>query len=362
MHATVQRIFGTAPVMALANFLAALGFLLSEEPLVAVEQLWRELVIQANLFVSATSLGIWLVAGRLKKKPVGSKSHPVFAYFVVTYVLTVGLVISLIDNLVMTSIVPFLLCVTIVGTFYYLPPRGAVLVFGLSLVVFGFAFGSLFTLPAHILDSILVNGMMAHALGLALSTVGWRHFRSFKLQEKTIAQQQAALTEMAYQDSLTGLPNRRFLDELVEREVALVRRGRTQSCLIMCDIDNFKAVNDTFGHVAGDKMLRAFADLLRGMTRNSNTVVRLGGEEFVILAPQTSPQEAMVLAERLRKQVEEHGFEVSDNILRITASFGVARLEGSEREQDYYHRADQALCQAKFTGKNRVVMTQGKVG
>lgn len=76
MHATVQRIFGTAPVMALGNFLAALGFLLSEEPLVAVEQLWRELVIQANLFVSATSLGIWLVAGRLKKKPVGSKSHP----------------------------------------------------------------------------------------------------------------------------------------------------------------------------------------------------------------------------------------------------------------------------------------------
>lgn len=203
---------------------------------------------------------------------------------------------------------------------------------------------------------------MVHVLGVALSTVNWRHFRSSKLQEKTIANQQVALTQMAYQDSLTGLSNRRFLDELVEREVAMVRRGRAQSCLIMCDIDDFKTVNDTFGHTIGDRVLQDFAHLLQGIIRNNRTIVRLGGEEFVILAPDTSLEEAVAFAEQLRRAVEEHEFVVDHNILQITASFGVASLDGNEHEQDYYYQADKALYDAKLAGKNRVSMAKEHAG
>lgn len=93
----------------------------------------------------------------------------------------------------------------------------------------------------------------------------------------------------------------------------------------MCDIDHFKSVNDTYGHHKGDDLLRAFAQLLKGNLRKGSTVVRLGGEEFVILASQKSQEQALALAERLRKIVEAHEFTLNDEItVRITASFGVA--------------------------------------
>jgi len=362
IFATVQRIFWTAPVMGVGNLLVALGFARSSESSVAIEALWRELIIKTNFLVSLISFGIWVVAWRVKKRPAGSRSQFIFVPFVVVYVLAVGMGIALVDHLVMTSLSPLLICVAVVGTFYYLPPTYVAMVFILSLLIFRWAFQSLIDLPPHILDSTLVNGFMVHVLGVALSTVNWRHFRSSKLQEKTIANQQVALTQMAYQDSLTGLSNRRFLDELVEREVAMVRRGRAQSCLIMCDIDDFKTVNDTFGHTIGDRVLQDFAHLLQGIIRNNRTIVRLGGEEFVILAPETSLEEAVAFAEQLRRAVEEHEFVVDHNILQITASFGVASLDGNEQEQDYYYQADKALYDAKLAGKNRVSMAKEHAG
>lgn len=354
--ATVQRIFWTAPVMAVGNFLAALGFWFQEEPTGATEILWRELIIKTNFLVSVLSCGVWILTWIVKRRKASLRIQTILTYAVVAYVLAIGLGIALIDTLVMTGITPFLICVTIVGTFYYIPPSKSLLVFLLSFLVFRFAFVSSGTLSSDVLNSTLINGLVANAMGLALSIVNWQHFRRARVQEKTIANQQIQLTQMAYHDYLTKLPNRRFLDELVDREVALVKSGQVESSLIMCDIDHFKTVNDTYGHPAGDKLLCAFAQLLQENLHESSTVVRLGGEEFVILASHTSLQQAVALAERLRRTIEGHEFTLDRTTVRITASFGVASLQGTEGARDYYHRADRALYDAKRSGRNRVLV------
>lgn len=360
LTATIQRIYWTAPVMAASTFLAGLTFWLQEEPSMSREALWRDWIIITNLLVSLGSLIIWRIAAQINKRKANRRIQRVFVYFVVTYVFGFGLAISLVDQIVMSSITPFLICATIVATFYYLPPKHSVIVFLLSFVLFRFAFLRYASGSQAILQSNLVNGFVVTAMGLALSFVSWQHFRRTTLQQRTIVKQQEALRKMAYHDSLTYLPNRRYLDELVKQEVALVQRQEKESCLIICDIDHFKQINDTYGHLAGDDLLREFARLLQANLPSSNSLVRLGGEEFVILAPNTSLEQCAILAERLRKLVAGHEFEVDGNKVRITASFGVAGLQGTEGVRDYYSRADQALYKGKKAGRNQVVIARNE--
>ena len=168
------------------------------------------------------------------------------------------------------------------------------------------------------------------------------------------------LSELAYQDPLTGLPNRRFMDERIKAEVALVKSGCTESSLLMCDIDHFKSVNDTYGHLAGDDLLRELAALLQSSVRENSTLVRLGGEEFVILAPGTSLDEGKRFAERLRELVENHRFLICGHEVRITMSIGVAALTGSEDIRDYYNRRPCPLCSQRAGAQPGVSGSQVK--
>ncbi len=164
--------------------------------------------------------------------------------------------------------------------------------------------------------------------------------------------------ELAITDDLTGLHNRRYLDGhlklLVDRAMA---RGRPLSICI-ADIDRFKQVNDTYGHDAGDEVLREFANRVRATVRGADLACRFGGEEFVIVMPDTTPEMAAVVAERLRLMVESRGFEIAraDAVLSATASLGIASLrpEGDTPET-LLKRADVALYEAKNNGRNRVV-------
>ena len=211
-------------------------------------------------------------------------------------------------------------------------------------------------LPLSTFYSELTNGLFASTLGFVFSALSWRNFRTTKLQKAKIAEQRDILEQMAYQDPLTHLPNRRLLDELVRREIDLVQRQKVESCLIIIDLDSFKEVNDNYGHPVGDAVLQQLAQMLQKSMAGSNTLVRLGGEEFVILASNTSLDEARALAERLRQQIEEHEFSVGKKKIYITASFGVAPLRGTEQAGDYYALADKALYRAKQQGKNRVAV------
>lgn len=164
--------------------------------------------------------------------------------------------------------------------------------------------------------------------------------------------------ELAVTDALTGLNNRRYLDNhlkiLFNRSLA---RGRPLSILIT-DIDRFKLVNDTYGHDAGDEVLKEFAARIRSTVRGADLACRYGGEEFVVVMPDTPPEVAAAVAERLRAAVETAPVTLREAgaALNITASFGISsRLESIETPEQLMKQADLALYEAKKAGRNRVV-------
>jgi diguanylate cyclase (GGDEF)-like protein len=164
------------------------------------------------------------------------------------------------------------------------------------------------------------------------------------------------LRELATQDELTGLYNRRQFVELAEAEVARARRTGTPLSLAMLDIDHFKAVNDVFGHPVGDLALRELARAMRETLRTSDVPARIGGEEFVVLLRDTGLDGAVSVTERLRERVGRA--EVSagvDRVARFTVSGGVAELAPGERLDALLARADEALYRAKEDGRNRTV-------
>ena len=159
----------------------------------------------------------------------------------------------------------------------------------------------------------------------------------------------------AITDELTGLVNRRrFLDAL-RSEITKGQRLGGRLSVVLTDLDDFKLINDSFGHHAGDEVLLAFADLLRAHGRDVDVAARLGGEEFGILLPETGVEGASVVAERLRHSLSDRRIKIGDKMkVTVTASFGVAEHEEGQSVDELLRAADSALYRAKELGKNRV--------
>lgn len=172
----------------------------------------------------------------------------------------------------------------------------------------------------------------------------------------------AMLAQRAQIDGLTGLWNRKYLDNRLNECVSLTSRHPAELSLIFCDIDHFKVVNDTYGHPFGDQVLQEFARLLLSVCRESDVACRYGGEEFAIIAPSTCTRDAAILAERVRTGFETTTWPGRDE-LRCTASFGVAGLDlGVEPSAGgLIASADKALYEAKHSGRNRVVCAVSSV-
>ena len=160
------------------------------------------------------------------------------------------------------------------------------------------------------------------------------------------------IKRLSEQDYLTGLCNRRKIHEVIENEITRSRRYNSSFAVILLDIDNFKKTNDTYGHNAGDKLLVDISDVIKRTIRESDTVSRWGGEEFLVFCPETSIDGASALAEKLRTNIESNEF---DGVDYKTASFGIARIEHGDTVKSLISRADKALYSAKSSGKNRVV-------
>ena len=150
-------------------------------------------------------------------------------------------------------------------------------------------------------------------------------------------------------DPLTKLLNRRAFKPILMHELSRVNRKETKSCLVLIDLDNFKEVNDTFGHDTGDKILREFSDVLRSSIRESDCASRHGGEEFLLCLPDTDIETAQPIIERLSKLIASN--EYSEEI-KVTASFGIALLSVNTKQSII--NADKAMYQSKANGKNQV--------
>ncbi|MDD3437609.1 MAG: GGDEF domain-containing protein [Candidatus Gastranaerophilales bacterium] len=169
----------------------------------------------------------------------------------------------------------------------------------------------------------------------------------------------AEVLKHATLDALTGLNNRRQFETRLNQEIASVKRQNTPLCSIMIDIDFFKKVNDTYGHIAGDCVLKTIANVIKRELRESDIASRYGGEEFSVLLPFTKIDEAYAVAERLRKAVEETSIEVQDekdNTLKVsvTISLGVYEYRENDSPQEFYQKADKALYESKTTGRNKI--------
>ncbi len=160
-------------------------------------------------------------------------------------------------------------------------------------------------------------------------------------------------------DGLTGLLNRRTIEERLKEELARTKRHKTDLSIILLDIDFFKKVNDTYGHPAGDEVLKEIGKYLSENIREEDSLGRYGGEEFLVILPQTSQQGAYDLAERIRKGIKNTTIRVQDNNkkdhnIRITLSVGVTTYKPNQPMDDLIKKADSALYSAKESGRDQV--------
>jgi diguanylate cyclase len=183
-------------------------------------------------------------------------------------------------------------------------------------------------------------------------------------QARTLRQRLTQAEKLASLDPLTSVANRRCFERFISAEVDRSHQDGTPLCLIMTDIDHFKKVNDTYGHAAGDRVLKSFAELLSKNMRDGDLVARFGGEEFAIVLPQTPMGDAYGIAERIRSVFERQGgadAKVTNEFGRLTASFGVAEIREGEPPSALIHRADQKLYEAKSEGRNCTMVWSSSV-
>jgi diguanylate cyclase (GGDEF)-like protein len=173
---------------------------------------------------------------------------------------------------------------------------------------------------------------------------------------REIADKNKQLEELALTDHLTGLPNRRAIEEFAERQLRGAVRHKFSLWIMLPDLDTLKRVNDEFGHAAGDEVLKRFADMLKANTRAADICGRLGGDEFVLVVSHVSKEDIARTAERLREEFACEKFKFGGKSLRVTASFGIAGFQGmgAPELRQLMDRADRELYAAKQAGRNQV--------
>lgn len=177
--------------------------------------------------------------------------------------------------------------------------------------------------------------------------------KNSQLENEIIERQkiESELEHLATIDPLTSIYNRRKFNEVLAYELRRDERYPSGLSFILCDLDNFKAINDDFGHNTGDEVLRLFAKLVNNCIRGTDTFARWGGEEFVLLLPEAGFETAIQIAEKIRQEVETTKFSKVD---KVTVSFGVTQYLEGDSEESLFKRADRALYKAKENGRNRI--------
>ena len=180
----------------------------------------------------------------------------------------------------------------------------------------------------------------------------------FASSKRALERANEQLAKLSMTDRLTGLLNRGTWENLVDAEYERFRRYGQATSLVMFDIDHFKPVNDTYGHLAGDEVIRHTADVTRNNIRQSDSAGRYGGEEFGIILPETDAESARVICERIREAIENSTVSTTAGDIRYTVSMGIAQLtETPENYMQWMQKADEALYKAKESGRNKVVVS-----
>ena len=289
-----------------------------------------------------------------QRKKWFDKAHyqrlPMMTVFVT---LIVAAVISLFDQVTHGHVTLFTAFLLAFGLLIYIPlPFNLIIYtipFGIYLVgVLGFQES------AEVMWTHIIHGSIMYVGVLFTSTAFYANLVHGLKQKDALEEKNQRLEILSTIDPLTNVYNRRHFEHQVKYEASINRRYQHQASLILIDIDHFKMVNDTYGHQTGDQVLIEIASLLKSTVRESDTVCRFGGEEFMILTSHTDVEGAMVLAQRIREMIEKHRFLSEKTQLNITVSIGVTRLDPRAFDVSY-ERVDKALYEAKEQGRNRVI-------
>ena len=210
------------------------------------------------------------------------------------------------------------------------------------------------------IDSIRAFSIMAAILLFSISA--YLIYKIFNNYIKTIGNYQTkieiknrSLTKLSNTDHLTQVHNRHSIESILTKELRRAQRHKTELSLVILDIDDFKKINDTYGHNIGDKVLRSISKVITSSIRETDYFGRWGGEEFIIIAPDTSLDDALVMCEKVRNNIYSFDFNLSH---KVSCSLGLAGYTDKDNKQILINNADTALYEAKNSGKNRVVIQQ----
>ncbi len=331
------------------------------------EAFWRLGILTTHLILLSTQALIFTITTFVKSKKLKPTRLCIQALvaFAVGSVVAVGIALVSLDQLVTTAITPFLVICIFIAMLFTLRPLASIPLFLGTYLVYYFAIG-LYQVNQAILLSNRVNGLTAILMGIFLALSIWRTTTRDFLQKQFIAKQQKELEEknnelalLAAVDGLTGLLNRRELDKSLSAVLAASNLHKQPLSLILLDIDHFKAYNDLYGHVHGDECLRRVASLLlQSVQSHQDLVARFGGEEFVIILPNTSAKAARELAENIRTSIVGLHIRNEGNppLQLVSASFGVLTIHPPTDldASNSLNEVDTLMYTAKSQGRNRV--------
>lgn len=359
----LKRVRALAPLMAVVNAVHFSVFLyqLLTASYAGLVFSWKLGLVLAHLGMGLTMLFCGYSAHRLLQLAPSDRGRWLPALLRVAGMLFVIVIVTL-DQWVTPNITPFLLGCLVISMVILMRPVQALWFYLAAYAVFFYALG-LTQSQAELLLSNRLNGLAVTMIGWGLSVMLCRNFTVIALQKKkleeihdTLQTQHQELQRLTRLDGLTGLFNRNTVLELAQQELTRAQRYGTPTSVLMLDIDHFKQVNDHWGHPVGDAVLRHVAALLGHSVRGSDVVARMGGEEFMLLLPQTAEAMARQLAEKIRLRIAATPTPLDGQSILVTVSVGVASTSAADnRDFDHlYLEADKALYQAKQGGRNRV--------
>jgi diguanylate cyclase (GGDEF)-like protein len=324
---------------------------------------WQIGIIISHMVFLVLLIILGSISYKLKKKNKPNSVTVAVIYAMVITILLISVVITVIDQLVTYSITPFIIACVAIGAVFLIKPLHSLLIFLLGYVVYYFAMGTM-QLELSVLLSNRVNGLTSIILGVFLSFTLWRsnvinlnQKEHIKRQQKELEDKNKELESLATYDSLTGLINRRCFEEKISIEMSRIKNHDKKSCLLILDIDNFKSINDKYGHPTGDVILEGFALLLKKQLRETDIIARIGGEEFAILLINADEEIGKVVAQKIRKSIEKELFIIDGHEVNITVSIGITVLDSrTDSYEEGYKYADRALYRAKAEGKNKIYM------
>lgn len=359
----MRRLRWLVPVFLALNLALLAAFALHAPPTSPVKHDWWQAVSQVYVFTTAYLVAVWLGSWRVVRRTRVDRAVRWLQVLAPLSFLVFTVVLTSIDQWITPNISPYLLGCMSVSLLFLLPPVTAIGLFAVGYALFFIGIG-LTQADAALLLTNRANGFGATLMGLVLSLGLWRRNTQYLLLQReltarnaTLEQQQDELLWLATRDALTGLYNRREFMRLAEHELRRAQRDGGYTSAIVVDLDHFKAINDRYGHPAGDKVLAHVASCLQGGVRSTDLVARIGGEEFIVLLPRTDIDAAAGLAHKLRDLLSQAPAPI-DRALQIpvTASFGVGCLPagGNGTIAALYAAADKALYDAKRLGRDRV--------